>query len=218
MLKQVAALLLLSLSLFGAGEAAPQLSEKYHDSAKCKPCHSRIVAEWSGSYHAKSHFDSNEYLRKSMEYVGRKDRHSLNAIRVQCAACHNPRIAVTETGMDYELQAAIKLDHLSKVNKALESDALSEGINCLVCHNVDAIRDDRDARGVHRIVWNPVGVMSGPIEDAKSPYHKVQYRDFFGKDPKKLCFVCHADDRSVSGMVIADTRAEYKEAEKQCAD
>jgi len=58
---------LLSVWLFGgsAGEAAPQLNEKFHDSSKCKPCHARIVSEWSQSYHAKSHFDSNEYLRRS---------------------------------------------------------------------------------------------------------------------------------------------------------
>ncbi len=220
MLKAGIAILAACITLFGADEAAPQLDPKYHDSSKCKSCHTRIVGEWSGSYHAMSHYDSNEYLRASMDYVGRKDRRSLNAIKVQCAACHNPRIAVTETGMDYEIQAAVKLDHLSDVNKALESDVLSEGINCLVCHNVDKIHDNLDEtkRGVHRISWNPAGVMSGPIEDAKSPYHKVQYRDFFGKDPKRLCFVCHANDRAVGGMVIADTQKEYQETKKQCAD
>jgi hypothetical protein len=220
MLKMGIAILLAGISLFGADEAAPQLDPKYHDSSKCKACHSRIVEEWSSSYHAKSHFGSNEYLRESMEYVGRKDRRSLNAIKVQCAACHNPRIAVTDTGMDYEIQVAVKLDHLSKVNKALDSDALAEGINCLVCHNVDKIHEDRDAtkRGIHRISWNPVGIMSGPIEDAKSPYHKVQYRDFFGKNPNKLCFVCHANDRSVGELVFADTQNEYKQQTKLCVD
>lgn len=220
MLKTGIALLLAGMSLFGAGEAAPQLDPKYHDSSKCKSCHTRIVEEWSSSYHAKSHYESNEYLRQSMDYVGRKDRRSLNAIKVQCAACHNPRIAVTDTGMDYEIDVAMKLDHLSKVNKALESDALSEGINCLVCHNVDTIHEELDAskRGVHRITWNPVGVMSGPIEDAKSPYHKVQYRDFFGKEPNRLCFVCHANDRSVGELLFTDTQSEYQNAKKQCVD
>ncbi|MDX1296127.1 MAG: multiheme c-type cytochrome, partial [Sulfurimonadaceae bacterium] len=212
--------LLLGTLLYGAGQAAPELNSKYHDSSNCKACHQKIVSEWRESYHAKSHYNSNEYLRKSMDYVGRKDRRSANAIKIECATCHNPRIAITETGMDYEIQAAMQLDNLSEVNKALESDELSEGINCLVCHNVDKIHNDLDSskRGVHRISWNPVGTMSGPFADAKSPYHKTQYRDFFGKDPKNLCFVCHANDRSTQGLVFANTQKEYKDVDKQCAD
>jgi hypothetical protein len=206
--------------LWGAVDAAPKLNDKFSDSSKCKSCHMPIVQKWEDSYHAKSHYNSDEYLRQSMDYVSRKTRKSLNAVKVQCAACHNPRIAVTETGIDYEIAAVMKLDKGSKVNRALASDALSEGINCLVCHNIDKINEDVDPskRGIHRIGWNPVGTMSGPIGDAKSPYHKIQYRDFFGKDSKKLCFVCHANDRSVEGLVFANTEKEYGETSKQCAD
>lgn len=206
--------------LWGAADAAPELSDQYSDSSKCKSCHMPIIKEWQNSYHAKSHFEKDEYLRESMKYVSRKTRKSLNAVKVQCAVCHNPRIAVTETGIDYEIAAVMKLDKGTKVNKALQSDTLNEGINCLVCHNVNKIHDDLgpSKRGIHRIEWNPVGTMSGPIEDAKSPYHKVQYRDFFGKDPKKLCFVCHANDRSVEGVVFTNTEKEYKKTAKQCVD
>ena len=206
--------------LFASTEAAPELTEKYRDSHKCMPCHTRIHSEWESSYHAKSHYDNNEYLRASMDYVSRKARKSLNAVKVECATCHNPRVGVTETGMDYEIQAVMDLDELSEVNEALESDAIAEGINCLVCHNVDKINDhlDETKRGIDRISWNPVGVMSGPFEGAESPYHKTQYRDFLGKDPKKLCFVCHANDRSVEGFVFTDMQTEYSETDKQCAD
>ena len=206
--------------LFAAGEVAPELSAKYRDSSKCAPCHAQIVSEWSESYHAKSHYDNNEYLRASMDYVSRKSRKSLNAVKVDCATCHNPRLGVNHTDMDYEIQAAMGLDKMSKVNEALESDAISEGINCLVCHNVDKINDHLDdtKRGMDRISWNPVGTMSGPIKDAVSPYHNTQYREFFGKNPKQLCFVCHANDRSVSGLVFTDMKSEYGDEQKQCAD
>ncbi len=206
--------------LFASSEAAPELTEKYRTSHKCMPCHTRIHSEWEASYHAKSHYDNNEYLRASMDYVSRKTRKSLNAVKVECATCHNPRVGVTETGMDYEIQAVLGLDQHSKVNEALESDAIAEGINCLVCHNVDKINDhlDETKRGIDRISWNPVGTMSGPFEDATSPYHNTQYRDFLGKDPKKLCFVCHANDRSVEGFVFTDMQSEYAETGKQCAD
>ncbi len=211
---------LTTAQLLFAAEAAPELDPKYHDSSKCKSCHARIVKEWSGSYHAKSHFKNDEYLRASMKYYARKTRKPINAVKVECAACHNPRVAVTSTDVNYQIDVLMGLDKNSDVNKAVQDSALSEGVNCLVCHNVDAIKDNLppEKRGVHRIKWNPVGIMSGPIEDAKSPYHKTQYRDFFGKDPKHLCFVCHANDRSSENFLFANTRKEYKDTKKQCAD
>ena len=221
MFKTGSALLLLASLCYGAStEAAPALNDKFHDSSNCKSCHMPIIQAWQKSYHARSHYASDEYLRASIDYVHRKTRKSVNAVKVECAVCHNPRIAVTETGIDYEIAAVMELDKGSKVNKAVESDALAEGINCLVCHNVDQIHDDLPAskRGIHRISWNPVGIMSGPFADANSPYHKTQYRDFFGKDPKQLCFVCHANDRSEEGLLFANTQNEYKETNKQCAD
>jgi len=210
----------LAVNLFASPEAAPELNAKFHDSSNCRSCHLPIVNEWKKSYHAKSHYGSNEYLRASMDYVHRKTRKSLNAVKVQCAVCHNPRISVTETGIDYEIDAVMELDKGSAVNKAVKSDALSEGINCLVCHNVDSINENLPAskRGIHRLKWNPVGTMSGPFEDANSPYHKTQKRDFFD-DPKKLCMVCHANDRSVNGKVVfTNTQKEYSQTQKQCAD
>ncbi len=220
MFKVGISLLLLAVISFAASpQAAPELNNKFHDSSNCKSCHLPIVNQWKKSFHAKSHFASNEYLRASMEYVHRKTRKSVNAVKVQCAVCHNPRIAVTETGIDYEIAAVMELDKGSKVNKAVNSDAIAEGINCLVCHNVDSIDETLpdSQRGIHRLKWNPVGTMSGPFDDADSPYHKTQKREFFD-DPKKLCMVCHANDRSMSGLVFADTQKEYKETQKQCAD
>lgn len=212
-------LLFLAIQLSAAPEAAPKLSAIYHDSGNCKSCHLPIVQAWRKSYHAKSHYASNEYLRASIDYVHRKTRKSLNAVKIHCAVCHNPRIAVTETDIDYEIDAVMELDKGSAVNKAVKSDDLVEGINCLVCHNVDAIKEKlpESKRGVHRLKWNRVGMMSGPFADAHSPYHKTQKRDFFD-DPKKLCLVCHANDRSVSGLVFANTKKEYKKSKKQCAD
>jgi hypothetical protein len=214
----------LVLAGFGATlfavETAPELDPKYHDSSKCKSCHANIVREWSGSYHAKSHYKHDEYLQKSMDYYARKTRKPVNAVKVECAACHNPRIAVTSTDINYQIDVLMGLDKGSEVNRAVSDDTLSEGVNCLVCHNVDAINHDlpADKRGVHRIKWNPVGIMSGPLENAKSPYHKTQYRDFFGKDSKQLCFICHANDRSVENVVFANTKKEYKDTKKLCAD
>ncbi len=204
-------------SLFGA--KVVKISEKYESSLKCKVCHKRIVDEWSHSWHAKSHFAKDEYFAKSLEYVSRKTHRSLNAVKVECATCHNPRISVTKTGADYEIASVMGLAKGSKVEKAVNDKAISEGINCVVCHNVDKIHDeyDKTKRGINRVEWTKNGLMTGPFKDAKSPYHKVQSHEFMTTNPNKLCFVCHANDRSVSGLVFTDMQSEYK-GKKKCVD
>jgi len=202
-------------SLFGA--KVVNVSEKYESAIECRVCHKRIVDEWENSWHSKSHFDKDEYFRKSLEYVSRKTRKSLNATKIECATCHNPRISVTKTSQDYEIDAVMGLTKGSKVNKAVNDKGISEGINCVVCHNIDKIHDeyDKTKRGINRVEWTPNGVMTGPYSDSKSPYHKTRSHEFMSTNPNKLCFVCHANDRSVHGLVFSDMQSEYK-GKKDC--
>ena len=211
-------LLLLSISLFGAKSVA--IGERFEDSNKCKACHLRIVNEWKDSWHAKSHYKNDEYFQKTIDYVKRKTRKSLNSVKVQCATCHNPRISVTSTDIDYEIDAVMGLDEDSEVNKALESETIGEGINCVVCHNIDKIhtKADDSVRGINRVEWTKSGVMSGPYDDASSPYHKVEHRDFMDKKTDQLCFVCHANDKAVGGFIFTDMKSEYKADGKSCVD
>lgn len=211
-------LLLFSILLFGTESV--DVGKMFQDSKKCKSCHLHIVKDWEKSWHAKSHYANDEYFRKTIDYVQRKTRKSLNSIKVQCATCHNPRISVTSTGIDYEIDAVMGLDADSEVNKAIESDTISEGINCVVCHNIDKIHADADEsiRGINRVEWTKSGVMSGPYDDASSPYHKVEHRDFMDTKTDQLCFVCHANDKAVGGFVFTDMKSEYKKGEKSCVD
>lgn len=199
---------------------AVALTDRYKDSTQCKACHNQIIKHWQYSWHSKSHYEKDEYFQKSIDYLSRKSRKSKNAIKVECAGCHNPRILVTETNIDYEILVAMKLDKNSKVNKALESDSLSEGINCVVCHNIDKIHTNLspDKRGVHRVSWMPQGTMVGPFANAFSPYHKTEQREHFTNKANTLCLVCHANDRSESGLVFSNMESEYKENSKQCVD
>ncbi|MDD5052423.1 MAG: multiheme c-type cytochrome [Sulfuricurvum sp.] len=216
--------LLLLLALMGLNIYAAQVvqvADKYKDSTKCKACHNHIVTQWDNSWHARSHYDNDEYLQKTIDYVARKESgKSLNTIKVECAACHNPRISVTSTTSEYDAIAALKLDKDSAVNKAINSDRISEGINCVVCHNIDQIHDNLPdtKRGINRVDWMPSGTMTGPYGDAKSPYHKVQQRDFMDTNPNQLCFVCHANDTSEEGHRFIDMQSEFKSGGKQCVD
>ncbi len=216
-MKTVIAILTI-LSLANAAPA-PKLSDKYSNSQQCKACHSRIVNEWSQSYHSKSHYDSNEYLRKSMDYYSKKTRSALNAVKIKCATCHNPRVSIASTDIYYDIDVLMKTDKDNEITKAANDQSLTEGVNCLVCHNIDSINHSlpAEARGMKRIEWNEVGMMSGPFKDAVSPYHKTQFREFFA-DPKQLCLICHANDRSVHGIVFTNTQDEYGDEKTQCAE
>ena len=208
----------LSVSLFAASNVA--VGEMFENSNKCKACHLHIVNDWKNSWHAKSHYKNDEYFRKTIDYVQRKTRKSLNSVKIQCATCHNPRISVTSTDVDYEIDVVMGFDGNSEIDKALASDAISEGINCVVCHNIDKIhtKADDSIRGINRVEWTKSGVMSGPYEDASSPYHKVEHRDFMDAKTDQLCFVCHANDKSVSGFVFTNMQDEYKKDKKSCVD
>ncbi len=221
-MKWMALLFVIGVSLIhaDAGEAVA-LTDRYKDSSKCQACHNQIIHQWESSWHSKSHYEKDEYFRKTVDYLSRKSRKSQNAIKVECAGCHNPRISVTETGTDYEIMVAMKLDKGSKVNKALKSDTLSEGINCVVCHNIDKIHTNLppEKRGVHRVTWMPQGTMVGPFKDAFSPYHKTEQREHFNENVDTLCFVCHANDRAEeSGLIFTNMEQEYQQNDKKCAD
>ncbi len=212
------------LCIFGASllhsATVVKVDKMFAKSSKCKSCHLPIVNEWKNSWHSKSHYKNDEYLRKSIDYVSKKSRKSLNGVKIDCATCHNPRVAVTSSGMDYEIDALMGLDKDSKVNKALASDAISEGINCVVCHNIDKIHKKKpeSIRGINRIEWTKSGLMSGPYKDAHSPYHKVQYRDFMSKDSNNLCFVCHANDRSIKKLTFINMKKEFAGSKKLCVE
>lgn len=214
---------LLWLGLIGFWAYAAEVvavGDRFKDSGKCKACHNPIVTQWENSWHAKSHYDNDEYFRKTIDYVGRKSRKSLNTIKIECATCHNPRISVTSTTAEYDAIASLHLDKDSAATKALQSDTISEGINCVVCHNIDKIHDEfpDSKRGVNRVNWMKSGIMTGPYGDAKSPYHKVEPRDFMDTNPNQLCFVCHANDTSEEGHRFINMQAEFQNNGKQCVD
>jgi len=212
-------LVLFGLSSLYAAKVV-KVDERFSDSKSCKACHLRIVTEWEESWHSKSHYANDEYFRKSLDYVARKTRKSVNSVKVKCATCHNPRISITSTDEDYEIAAVMGLDKGSAVDKAVNDNAISEGINCVVCHNIDKIHNEYDAskRGINRVEWTASGTMTGPYKDAKSPYHKTVHHAFMDKRPNDLCFVCHANDKSVKGLVFTNMQHEYKKGSKKCVE
>jgi hypothetical protein len=214
---------LLIVSLFGVwinGAEVVAVGDKYKNSDKCRACHNHIVNQWNESWHSKSHYGNDEYFKKTIDYMSRKTHKSVGTLKVECANCHNPRISVTKTSAEYEALASINAAGNTKVDKALGSDTIVEGINCVVCHNIDQIHDGLpdSERGINRVTWMKSGVMSGPYDDAKSPYHQVEHRDFMDTNPNQLCFVCHANDTSEEGHRFTNMKVDFKSGSKACVD
>ena len=216
-MKYLIMLLFLIANVYSAEVVA--VGEKYKSSKKCQACHNHLVQDWKHSWHARSYYKNDEYFKATVDYVSKKTHKSLNGVMVECATCHNPRISVTNTSEAYEIDAVLGLDKGSKIDKAVDDKTISEGINCVVCHNIDKIHDNLDAthRGMDRVSWLKSGVMSGPFSDASSPYHATEHRDFMDKDPNELCFVCHANDHTVvKGEPFINMQAEYKNNKEKC--
>ncbi|NPA28971.1 MAG: hypothetical protein GXO33_02160 [Epsilonproteobacteria bacterium] len=200
--------------------AAAAIEARYADSGKCKPCHKTITEDWERSLHAKSHFSKNELYAKMLEYTARKRHKSVASQEIRCAQCHNPHVsdAVNE---EEKFAAAFGLDS-EEVKKSMNSRFIKDGVNCIVCHNIKKIHRSKKAgkRGKDTVEWGPNDTMVGPFKDARSPYHKTAYAPFFKKDPNKLCFVCHYNERSVYGTIIGSTGPEYEKSgsKKACVE
>ena len=220
-MRLITILILISTFVYAGQPVA--LNGKFSKSKKCIKCHFHIVREWKGSWHAKSHYENDEYFQKTIDYMARKVRgKSIDTLKVQCAVCHNPRISIIKTTDEDEVAAQLKLKTHKPIEDAVHSKDINEGINCAVCHNVDKIHENKDdsVRGVHLLDWLQAGKMSGPFDDAESPYHQTYQRDFMTTDTNKLCLVCHANQRSIRGLVFSDTEKEYKKQKdpKPCVD
>jgi hypothetical protein len=136
-------------------------------------------------------------------------------IVVECAKCHNPRIEKRKVNDTDKLGLLLDID-TETMEKMINNATMQNGINCIVCHNVDEIhlkKGDPNVRGFDAVTFGPQGTMFGPFEGANSPYHLTQKRDFFVDDPSRLCFVCHYSDSNPHGVEIYGTGKEYEAAQ-----
>ncbi len=205
------------LSLF-----ADEIPQRCSSSINCKSCHGHIVKDWERSWHAKSHVDKNEYYRKSLEFVAKRRYKGVNRVKFECAVCHNPRISLKKVSEFADIDYAFNTRNKdSELVKAVEQEALKEGINCIVCHKIDSIDDSQSKfkRGNTILTWLETGTIGGPFADSKSNFHKSKQQKFFN-NPDKLCLVCHDNMRGYKDFIIADTGDEFRanKREEKCVD
>jgi hypothetical protein len=210
------AVLLIGMAAVSLSLASEAIKEKYATNANCKACHTDLSVKWETSRHAHSHFTKNDLYNRTLEYMVKNDiLKTKEEIVVECAKCHNPRIEKHKVGKSDKLNLLLDIDK-SSMDKVLNNPTMRNGINCIVCHNVDRIHWKKDGRrrGFDAVEFGPQGTMFGPFAGAKSPYHRTEKRDFFVKDPNRLCLACHYSDTNRHGLEIYSTGKEYESVKK----
>ena len=148
----------------------------------------------------------------------------LDEVKVDCAKCHNPRITKksVENKDKYLLLMGIE-ENKEEMQRVLNTENMKNGINCVVCHNIDEIHLDKSkgSQGMNNVKFGSQGTMFGPFDDADSPYHKTAQRAHFMDDDPTLCFACHYSTKNKHGVEVYATGKEYdaqdsKEGCKEC--
>jgi len=208
-------------------QSAEQMEKKWQSNKNCEACHQEISKKWETSRHSNSHFSKNDLFKKSLEYIVKeKPTMILDEVKVGCARCHNPRLAKSDMSNEEKVALLLEDADAKKEMKAmLNTTTMKNGINCIVCHNVDEIHLDKTkgSQGMNSIKFGPQGTMFGPFDNAESPYHKTQKRDHFTGDDPTLCFACHYSAKNtLHGLEVYATGKEYdrfsagKEGCKEC--
>lgn len=139
----------------GKAKTMAELAKMY-DSSSCIECHQEVHDEWEQSIHARSIFGTGRTAATFMtavvnglmewDYSGVKSPSDVKVEHLMgCAKCHLPQLADAEDSVAKEIITTIGnwQDALKKKDAAkatAEADKLkSLNINCLVCHNRNAI-------------------------------------------------------------------------------
>ena len=203
--------------------AAEPPGKKWQSNKNCEACHGKISRAWETSRHANSHYSKNDLFMKSLKYIVRKNpMRILDEVKIECAQCHNPRLTKRNIAEEEKVELVLGYkDAKKKMHRALDNITMKNGINCMVCHNIDKIhfKKEEGSRGVDSVVFGRQGMMFGPFADAVSPYHETQQREHFIGDDPRLCFVCHYSRKNKKGLEVYATGKEYdryKKSEEGC--
>jgi hypothetical protein len=139
----------------GKAKTMAELAKMY-DSSSCGGCHKDIHDEWEKSIHSRSIFGTGRTAATFMSaiqnglmewpYSGVKEPKDVRVEHLMgCAKCHLPQLADAEDSVAKEIvatiegwQAALRKKDGETAQK-LEEKLKSVSINCLVCHNRNAV-------------------------------------------------------------------------------
>lgn len=167
----------------GAGEAArrdPIPKGRPSRSDICGECHRDIYRMWRGSAHAQS-LEDPVFLDAYRE-TDRREGATVSGI---CLRCHAPAAGlIRDTGLDQKVSW--------------------EGVSCDICHGIAKV----EVSGKGAVATYDVGMVKrGPIRDAASMAHEVEYSDLH--TTALVCAPCH-EYTSPTGTPIMTTYSEWE--------
>ncbi len=200
------------------------IQEKYSQSKYCAGCHPQQAADWQTTWHAKSHTTQNILYKKTLEFMSKKLYKDSQKLSIECAKCHNPRISVKKVNKGFILSKAfgVKNRDVKKIDLALNRDYLKEGINCIVCHNINRIKhtSNLSKRGFDAVEWGSNHIMVGPFDSNRTNFHQSIRREHFNQDVNRLCYVCHYGGENIHKLPVYTTGKEYEKYynNEKCVD
>jgi len=201
-----------------------QILQRYSQSKNCAGCHPEQAKDWKTTWHSKSHTTQNSLYKKTLEFMSKKLYKDSQKLSIECAKCHNPRISVKKVNKAFILSKAFgaKNKEVEKIDYALNTNYLKEGINCIVCHNIDSIEHTTDLskRGFDAVKWGKNHIMVGPFDSNRTSFHQSVKREHFTKDVNRLCFVCHYGGENLHKLPVYTTGKEFQKYQdsKKCVD
>lgn len=190
----------------------------------CFVCHNEQYQDWQTSLHSQSHEDSDELYKLALEYVSNHEHKPYEAVVLQCATCHNPKIEKKIMDDDTTLAAILNVETAQKtaLQQAMEADHIKTGVSCYICHNVDSIkqRNNNLENGYKLLNWTVGNTIVGPydLSSNKAVFHETQQRDFL-KNTNNLCLTCHqgqANDNEFSTYTTGDEMGQSSEKCIEC--
>lgn len=113
---------------------------KHYDSASCQACHTKIHAEWSKSFHARSIIQSLGSMRVYVDALEKERKAPTDKTQMlKCLDCHAPMVNDASERAVQEIVGLIKgaVDGTDEARKKAARDRLAAlNVNCLGCHRV----------------------------------------------------------------------------------
>ncbi len=165
-----------------------------YDSSSCKTCHEKIYQDWEKSTHSRSIFGTGrtaatikttiEVGLKGWDYSGVKKPEDVKVKHLMiCAKCHLPQLQDAEDSVAQEIVKAVYA--YSAGDEKAESTLKKLSINCMVCHNRNAI--------IHK--WVDGFPEKGVVYGSKDGVHADTANPKMKKSPimgeSILCGQCH---------------------------
>ena len=179
-------------------------AERFHDSAKCGTCHTKIYDQWKGSMMANAWNDPifQAVYRNFLERSKTKDEQAETAM---CTRCHTP--------------AGYVADEPGRYHKGAVSAAAADGVSCDVCHSIGLTAGIGNAPFLFYVGDAAKGVPGtkyGPRKDSKSPFHEVKFSDLHTRS--EMCGMCHDVAHARNSMSIESTYTEWRQSPYNTGD